>query len=306
VSRVLSRCAKVHFVDESICRVVDVMGLSGPVLLTLASAAALLGYALAALLREGRDERVRNCYGVAWAMHAAAIVIDTSGLGTDIPGARFGFAPALSVTLWLVITIYLAESRFLPIRGVRVTLALLGAGAVAVAWWFPGELRPHAASPWAPIHWVLGIASYGLFGAAVLHAVLLNRADRQMRQMLRPVRLVAEARPQAFASQAPPMGLPLMRLERLTFRFVSAGFVLLSLAIFLGWVFANPWRWDHKAVFSILGWLVYAGLLSGRRRFGWRGPQATRWVYAGAGLLFLAYVGSRFVLEVLLNRPVGV
>jgi ABC-type uncharacterized transport system permease subunit len=266
----------------------------------------LLAYALAALLREGRDERARNCYGVAWAMHAAAIVIDTSGLGTDIPGARFGFAPALSVTLWLVITIYLAESRFLPIRGVRVTLALLGAGAVAVAWWFPGELRPHAASPWAPIHWVLGIASYGLFGAAVLHAVLLNRADRQMRQMLRPVRLVAEAGPQAFASQAPPMGLPLMRLERLTFRFVSAGFVLLSLAIFLGWVFANPWRWDHKAVFSILGWLVYAGLLSGRRRFGWRGPQATRWVYAGAGLLFLAYVGSRFVLEVLLNRPVGV
>jgi ABC-type uncharacterized transport system permease subunit len=282
------------------------MGLSGPVLLTLASVAALLGYALAALLREGRDERVRNCFGVGWAMHAAAIVIDTSGLGTDIAGARFGFAPALSVTLWMVITIYLAESRFLPIRGVRVTLALLGAVAVAVAWWFPGELRPHAASPWAPIHWVLGIASYGLFGAAVLHAALLNRADRQMRQMLRPVRLSPEGRPPAYASQTPPMGLPLMRLERLTFRFVSAGFVLLSIAIFLGWVFANPWRWDHKAVFSILGWLVYAGLLSGRRRFGWRGPQATRWVYAGAGLLFLAYVGSRFVLEVLLTRPVGV
>jgi ABC-type uncharacterized transport system permease subunit len=306
VSRVLSRNAKVHFVDESICRVVDVMGLSGPVLLTLASVAALLGYALAALLREGRDERVRNCYGVGWAMHAAAIVIDTSGLGTDIEGARFGFAPALSVTLWLVITIYLAESRFLPIRGVRVTLALLGASAVAVAWWFPGELRPHAASPWAPIHWVLGIASYGLFGAAVLHATLLDRADRQMRQMLRPVRLAPGGGPAALAEQTPPMGLPLMRLERLTFRFVSAGFVLLSIAIFLGWVFANPWRWDHKAVFSILGWLVYAGLLSGRRRFGWRGPQATRWVFAGAGLLFLAYVGSRFVLEVLLTRPVGV
>jgi len=282
------------------------MGLSGPVLLTLTSVAALLGYALAALLREGRDERVRNCYGVGWAMHAAAIVIDTSGLGTDIEGARFGFAPALSVTLWLVITIYLAESRFLPIRGVRVTLALLGASAVAVAWWFPGELRPHAASPWAPIHWVLGIASYGLFGAAVLHATLLDRADRQMRQMLRPVRLAPGGGPAALAEQTPPMGLPLMRLERLTFRFVSAGFVLLSIAIFLGWVFANPWRWDHKAVFSILGWLVYAGLLSGRRRFGWRGPQATRWVFAGAGLLFLAYVGSRFVLEVLLTRPVGV
>jgi ABC-type uncharacterized transport system permease subunit len=78
------------------------------------------------------------------------------------------------------------------------------------------------------------------------------------------------------------------------------------MAIFLGWLFASPWRWDHKVVFSILGWLVYAGLLAGRRRFGWRGPQATRWVYTGAVLLLLAYVGSRFVMEVLLNRPLGV
>jgi ABC-type uncharacterized transport system permease subunit len=52
----------------------------------------------------------------------------------------------------------------------------------------------------------------------------------------------------------------------------------------------------------VLGWLVFAGLLSGRRAFGWRGPAATRWVYAGAAMLLLAYVGSRFVLEVLLQR----
>ena len=56
-------------------------------------------------------------------------------------------------------------------------------------------------------------------------------------------------------------------------------------------------------MFSILGWLVFAGLLAGRRAFGWRGPKATRWLYAGAALLLLAYVGSRFVLEVVLHRP---
>ena len=98
-------------------------------------------------------------------------------------------------------------------------------------------------------------------------------------------------------------GPPLLRLERLTFRFVVAGFVLLSAAILLGAWFADPWRWDHKAVFSMLGWLVFAGLLAGRRAFGWRGARATRGVYAGAILLLLAYVGSRFVLEVVLHRP---
>ena len=97
-------------------------------------------------------------------------------------------------------------------------------------------------------------------------------------------------------------GLPLLRLERLTFRFVGVGFVVLTIALLLGFWFANPWRWDHKTLLSILGWAVFAGLLLGRRLFGWRGLRATRWLYAGAALLLLAYVGSRFVFEVLLNR----
>jgi ABC-type uncharacterized transport system permease subunit len=100
---------------------------------------------------------------------------------------------------------------------------------------------------------VLGIASYGLFGAAVLHGAMLNRAEHLMRQRA------------AAAAPALPAGMPLLRLERLTFRFVGAGFVVLSLALLLGVWFASPWRWDHKTVFSMLGWLVFAGLLAGRR-----------------------------------------
>ena len=253
---------------------------------------ALLAYIVAAALPQRSEAAVRASLVVAWLMHALAIGVDTSGLGTHIAGARFGFAPALSVTLWLVLAVYLVESRWLPLPGVRRSLAVLGATAVILALLFPGELRPQALSRWAPLHWVMGIASYGLFGAAVLHAAMLNRADKQMRHM-----------PQ-LAARAPQgsMGLPLLRLERLTFRFVGAGFAVLSVAIVLGWWFANPWHWDHKAVLSILGWGVFASLLAGRRIFGWRGPHATRWLYAGAGLLLLAYVGSRFVFEVVLHR----
>jgi ABC-type uncharacterized transport system permease subunit len=221
-----------------------------------------------------------------WLAHAAAIVVDIAGLGTAVIGARFGFAPALSATIWLVLAVYGIESRFVTLPGVRRTLALLGAIAVVLAWTYPGELRPQALSRWAPLHWVLGLASYGLFGAAVLHGALLNRAERQLRQH----------------TAAPSAGMPLLRLERLTYRFVAAGFAVLSAALLLGAWFADPWRWDHKTVFSMLGWVVFAGLLAGRQAFGWRGPKATRWLYAGAGLLLLAYVGSRFVLEVLLHR----
>ncbi len=65
---------------------------------------------------------------------------------------------------------------------------------------------------------------------------------------------------------------------------------------------ATPLKWDHKAAFSVLSWLTFAILLVGRARFGWRGKRAVRVLYIGSGLLLLAYVGSRFVLEIILGR----
>ncbi len=262
---------------------------AGALALATPTLLALIAYAVAAGLNERHGAVLRAALLAGWGAHALAILIDISGIGSGEVVPRFGFAPALSATLWLVLTVYEIESRFVPLPAARRTLALLGIAVVGLAWLYPGELRPQLASRWVPLHWVLGIASYGLFGAAVLHAVMLNRAERQMRQKTTPVG-----------------GMPLLRLERLTFSFVSAGFVVLTAALLLGAWFADPWRWDHKTVFSMLGWVVFASLLAGRRAFGWRGPAATRWVYAGAALLLLAYVGSRFVLEVLLHRgPAG-
>ncbi len=270
-------------------------GSAAPVL-AVPSAVALAGYGAAAMLSERAGVWLRVAWIVAWVAHGLAIVADVAGFGGQLPGARFGFAPALSATLWLVLAVHAVETRFVPLPGVRRTLALMGAFVVALAWWFPGESRPHAGSPWAPLHWVLGISSYGLFGAAVLHAAMLSNAERKMRLKL--------PGPAGVASPT-PLGLPLLRLEKLTFRFVEAGFCVLSATLLLGWWFAEPWRWDHKTVFSILGWVVFAGLLAGRHAFGWRGRRATGGVYAGAVLLMLGYVGSRFVLEVVLQRSSG-
>jgi ABC-type uncharacterized transport system permease subunit len=85
--------------------------------------------------------------------------------------------------------------------------------------------------------------------------------------------------------------------------------VLLSATLLAGWFFTETlygfgkgWKWDHKTVFSLLSWLAFAALLLGRARFGWRGRKAVRVLYLGAALLLLGYVGSRFVLEVVLGR----
>jgi ABC-type uncharacterized transport system permease subunit len=231
------------------------------------------------------DQAARAALVLAWVLHASTLAW---GLMGDQP--RFGFAPALSVTAWLVLTVHAVEKQLFPQMQARWALAGLGAAAVLLALAFPGAPLQMQASPWLPLHWALGIASYGLFAAAVVHAWLMMRAERNMRR----------------AAQAQP-GLPLLTLERLTFRFVAAGFVLLSATLLAGMLFAEglygrPWRWDHKTVFSVLSWAAFALLLLGRARFGWRGRKAVRVLYIGSLLLLLAYVGSRFVLEVVLGR----
>ena len=269
--------------------------------LALPSVIALTAYVGATASSERLARPLRRALLVGWVAQALSILIDVAGLGSSLPGIRFGFAPALSITLWLVVAVTLVESRLVPLPGARRVLAACGAAVVTLAWMYPGRVQPGAASLWAPAHWLLGIASYGLFGVAVLHAVLLSRAERRLRVSLRdPLSTAPGPAPRALDDRAE--GMPLLRLERLTYTFVGAGFAVLTAAIALGALHTTVWRWDHKTVFSLLAWALFAGLLAGRRAFGWRGPRATGWLYAGAVLLLLAYAGSRFVLEVVLQR----
>jgi ABC-type uncharacterized transport system permease subunit len=245
-------------------------------------------YALLALWGARLGSRLsRGLFVAAWLLHALSLA---EGLFGQPP--RFGFAPALSMTLWLVLTVAAIEHRLLPRLQTRWAALGLGAVAVLLPLAFPGLGYPSVTSPWLPLHWTLGIASYGLFGAAVVHGWLMNRAEKRLR-----------------AGDDRGAGVPLLTLERLTFRFVEAGFVLLTASLLAGWYFAEGVystqmrsMWNHKTVFSMLAWLTFAGLLLGRLRQGWRGRQAVRVLYLGAGFLLLSYLGSRFVMEVILQR----
>lgn len=224
---------------------------------------------------------------LAWLLHALVLAIALAG-----PAPHFGFAPALSMTAWLVGAVYAVETQIYPQLRMRRVLCALAALAVLLPLVFPGAALHPSASVWLPLHWALGIASYGLFAAAVLHGWMMGRAEGRMRQ-----------------GAEPESGMPLLTLERLTFRLVGAGFVLLSATMLVAMVYGEllygpgmGWHMNHKTVFTILSWLTFAALLLGRARYGWRGKSAVRILYAGAGLLFLAYVGSRFVLEVVLGR----
>jgi ABC-type uncharacterized transport system permease subunit len=97
-------------------------------------------------------------------------------------------------------------------------------------------------------------------------------------------------------------------LEKAMFRLIGAGFVLLTLALFTGFVFVTNLFTQlllQKTVLSLVAWVLFGVLLFGRVRFGWRGRSAVQWALSGFGVLAVAYFGSKFILEYLYGRHWG-
>jgi ABC-type uncharacterized transport system permease subunit len=142
------------------------------------------------------------------------------------------------------------------------------------------------------LHALLALLAYATLSLAAALSVLLALQERLLRQR----RL-----DHALLRRLPP----LTELETLLFRTLAAGFLLLTLALTIGAVFVEnlfAQHLVHKTVLSALSWLVFGALLLGRVRYGWRGRRAIRLTLAAMALLLLAFFGSKFVLELVLER----
>lgn len=156
-----------------------------------------------------------------------------------------------------------------------------------------GGHRPVTASaePWQiQTHALLALLAYATLSIAAVVAILLALQDLALRRH----------RVEWFR-YLPPLSL----IEDLLFQLIGVGFALLSLALVTGGLFVEDLfaqHLAHKTVFSIASWLVFGALLFGRWRWGWRGQRAARLTLAGMALLVLGFLGSKFVLEIVLGR----
>ncbi|WP_059413488.1 cytochrome C assembly family protein [Cupriavidus basilensis] len=229
---------------------------------------------------------------------------------TIFPADRmmFGFAFALSAMLWLGVGIYWIESFFFSLAGLGLIVFPVALLASLIPLAFPGaQILGYAAAPLFKLHFVIANVAYGLFTLAAFHAFLMLLAERRLHGFNRSPQAGAGAAPAQWVGRWLDLLPPLLTLEKLLFRLIGAGFVLLTLTILSGLLFSEQlfgraFRLDHKTVFALLSWLMFAGILAGRSFYGWRGRTALRWVIASFGILLLAYVGSRFVIEVILHR----
>jgi ABC-type uncharacterized transport system permease subunit len=251
-------------------------------------------YVAAAWLCRPRGETpptVRSfAIGVALGVHAA--VMARAIVRPD--GLDLSFVNALSLVAGLAVLVAWISGALRILPGVATMILPVAALCAAL----PSLTRtPHlfayADAPLAAAHISVALIAYALFVVAAMQAVVLTGVEKRLHR----------GAPAATAHEAPP----LLTLERYLFRLIAIGFVLLTITLVSGFLFSEelfgkPVTLTHKNVFSVAGWLTFGALLFGRWRYGWRGRVALKWILAGTVLLVLGYLGSKFVLEVLLKR----
>jgi ABC-type uncharacterized transport system permease subunit len=231
------------------------------------------------------------------ALLAAALVMHAVVVGRAIvraDGLDLAFVNALSLVAGLSVlaawlsgvlrTLPAVSAVVLPVAALCVLLPPLAASPHRV---------PSASEPWAAAHIAIALCAYALFVVVALQALVMTGLEKRLHRGL----------PAMNAGSA----TPLLTLERYMFRLIAIGFALLTLTLASGILFSEQLfgkavTLTHKNVFSVAGWLAFAILLFGRWRYGWRGRTALKWILGGTLLLVLGYLGSKFVLEVLLRR----
>ena len=207
-------------------------------------------------------------------------------------GFDVGFFNIISIIGWLVALIVLITSFFQPIQQLLLVLYPIAAITIPLEQLFPSDRILDQSLPMGlRIHILLSISAYSLLMIGTLQALLLAVQDKFIKS--KQISKIIDILP------------PLQIMEQLLIQIIVIGFFLLSLSLTTGIMFIDnlfEQHLIHKTTLSILAWVIYAILLWGRWSLGWRGRRITRWVLVGFIVLILAYTGSKFVLELLLQR----
>ena len=259
-----------------------------PLLLVTLCVSALYAWMAWSLQRKPPATSVRFLMPLAMLVHGGLIYQSMLGLG-DI---RLGFGNSLSTIMWLTALVYWVSSQGTPMARLQSWVSALAAMSVLLMLVFTvTHTIPNSKALALRTHLVVSFLAYGLLAVAALHAVLMTLLEKKLHRG-------------GFMRDGAP---PLLTLEAMLFKSIGIGFALLTLAVISGVffseeLFGKALQFSHKIVFAILSWLVFGILLLGRHFRGWRGRTALAWTITGFTLLLLAYLGTQFVLEVLLGR----
>jgi cytochrome c-type biogenesis protein CcsB len=162
-------------------------------------------------------------------------------------------------------------------------------------------LVPALRSSWLVMHVSVIMISYAalLVGSLLSLAVLFT--DRGNSLELRSSSIGSGGYRQAQLAtpqlQLSSVAMPAVeQLDSLSYRTITVGFLLLSVGLVSGAVWANEawgswWSWDPKETWALICWLVYAAYLHTRLIRGWQGRKPALVAAAGLVVIVVCYIG---------------
>ena len=260
---------------------------------TIASVLAALFYCLSAFLIYRQLGTAQHPRWLALGPAALAMLLQAAALNALIiqpDGLNLGFFPAFALIAWLISIQILLSCIYRRIESLGIVVFPISglAGIVASLHWSDHliSISDNALQG----HIMVSVIAYSLITLGAFQAGLLAYQDRSIKRH----------HPGGFIRYLPP----LHDMEILLFQFLGFGFVCLSASLLSGFVYLEDifaQHLVHKTVLSIVAWIILAVLLFGRLRFGWRGKTAIRWTLTSFVFLMLAYLGSKLVLELILQ-----
>lgn len=234
------------------------------------------------------SHKMQAVAGAALLLHLVnTVVLIHSSRGYD-----FGFFRVATLFSWVMVLTVVAASLRKPLANLFIALFPLAIVSILCSTFIPSQYTPLPdLTGGVAIHSIVGILAFSLLTIAALQALLVAWLNRELKQHHYPAAL----------RHMPP----LQSMEDLLFTIIKAGFVALAAVIISGFLFMDDMfaqHLAHKTVLTLVSFAVWGILLWGRYRWGWRGKVALRWILAGIIVLILAYFGSKFVLEILLDR----
>lgn len=211
----------------------------------------------------------------------------------DTPaGINLGLYTSLSLVTWVMGVCLMLMAFYLPVANLLVLVFPLATVGVIAALVGDTSFTPLTdLSTALKVHILISIAAYSILFMGACQAIALGVLEHYLKskRAMGRVRLLP----------------PLQTMEALLFSLLWIGLVALTLAIGSGFLFLDnlfAQHVVHHTVLACASWVVYAALLAGHRLFGWRGTTAVRWALIAFLLLVMGYFGSKFVIEILLNR----
>lgn len=223
--------------------------------------------------------------GFAISLHAILLyqnIVTPSGL-------NFGFFNAASMMTWMIALLLLTAIKQ-GVESLILVIFPIAAIIIGVETYFHSE-HILAANLGVSLHILSSIIAYSLLNISALQAIFLAFQDYQLRHK-HPISVI----------KALP---PLQVMEKLLYQMIGLGLIWLSLSLITGVVFIEnlfAQHLVHKTILSVIAWSVFAILLWGHVRYGWRGKTTIRWTLSGFAVLMLGYFGSKLVLEFILHR----